>query len=52
MKRRHRIRRTLILGTIVGVVLLSGILYAGVLPARPQRQHCSRVFHLYAGHAD
>jgi UPF0755 protein len=39
MKRRHRIRRTLILGGIVGVVLLSGILF---FPASVTRNYQTR----------
>ncbi|HYQ96274.1 MAG TPA: endolytic transglycosylase MltG [Candidatus Eisenbacteria bacterium] len=39
MKRRHRIRRTLILGGIVGMVLLSGILF---FPASVTRNYQTR----------
>ena len=39
MKRRHRIRRSLILGGIVGVVLLSGILF---FPASVTRNYQTR----------
>jgi len=39
MKRRHRIRRTLVLGGIIGVVLLSGILF---FPASVTRNYQTR----------
>jgi UPF0755 protein len=39
MKRRHRIRRSLILGSIVGVVMLSGILF---FPASVTRNYQTR----------
>ena len=39
MKRRHRIRRSLILGGFVGVVLLSGILF---FPASVTRNYQTR----------
>lgn len=39
MKRRHRIRRTLILGTIIGVVLFSGIFF---FPASVTRNYQTR----------